>query len=246
MQNKTIIITGAGSGIGKATAELFLKNNYNVALIGRNLKNLEKVAASSNKARAFQCDVSNIEMVESTFKTILSKWEHLDVLFNNAGIGNLSNTIDKISIEEWKSVIDINLTGSFICSKIAFKIMKEQSPQGGRIINNGSVSAHVPRPGSSPYTTSKHGITGLTKSTSLDGRKYNISCSQIDIGNAKTEMTQKMEKGITQANGSVIKEPTIDVSHISQSILNIANLPLEANVQFMTIMASSMPYIGRG
>ena len=246
MQNKTIIITGAGSGIGKATAELFLKNNYNVALIGRNLKNLEKVAASSNKARAFQCDVSNIEMVESTFKTILSKWEHLDVLFNNAGIGNLSNTIDKISIEEWKSVIDINLTGSFICSKIAFKIMKEQSPQGGRIINNESVSAHVPRPGSSPYTTSKHGITGLTKSTSLDGRKYNISCSQIDIGNAKTEMTQKMEKGITQANGSVIKEPTIDVSHISQSILNIANLPLEANVQFMTIMASSMPYIGRG
>ena len=246
MQNKTIIITGAGSGIGKATAELFLKNNYNVALIGRNLKNLEKVAASSNKARAFQCDVSNIEMVESTFKTILSKWEHLDVLFNNAGIGNLSNTIDKISIEEWKSVIDINLTGSFICSKIAFKIMKEQSPQGGRIINNGSVSAHVPRPGSSPYTTSKHGITGLTKSTSLDGREYNISCSQIDIGNAKTLMTQKMEKGITQANGSVIKEPTIDVSHISQSILNIANLPLEANVQFMTIMASSMPYIGRG
>ena len=246
MQNKTIIITGAGSGIGKATAELFLKNNYNVALIGRNLKNLEKVAASSNKARAFQCDVSKIEMVESTFKTILSKWEHLDVLFNNAGIGNLSNTIDKISIEEWKSVIDINLTGSFICSKIAFKIMKKQSPQGGRIINNGSVSAHVPRPGSSPYTTSKHGITGLTKSTSLDGRKYNISCSQIDIGNAKTEMTQKMEKGITQANGSVIKEPTIDVNHVSQSVLNIANLPLEANIQYMTIMASSMPYIGRG
>ena len=246
MQNKTIIITGAGSGIGKATAELFLKNNYNVALIGRNLKNLEKVAASSNKARAFQCDVSNIEMVESTFKTILSKWEHLDVLFNNAGIGNLSNTIDKISIEEWKSVIDINLTGSFICSKIAFKIMKEQSPQGGRIINNGSVSAHVPRPGSSPYTTSKHGITGLTKSISLDGRQYNIACSQIDIGNAKTEMTQKMVKGIIQANGSTQIEPTMDVKHVSQSVLNIANLPLDANVQFMTIMASSMPYIGRG
>ena len=246
MKNKTIIITGAGSGIGKATAELFLKNNYSVALIGRNLKNLEKVAALSNKAKAFQCDVSNLEMVESTFNTILSKWKHLDVLFNNAGIGNLSNSIDKISIEEWKSVIDINLTGSFICSKIAFKIMKEQSPQGGRIINNGSVSAHVPRPGSSPYTTSKHGITGLTKSISLDGRQYNIACSQIDIGNAKTEMTQKMEKGIMQANGSTQIEPTMDVKHVSQSVLNIANLPLDANVQFMTIMASSMPYIGRG
>ena len=246
MQNKTIIITGAGSGIGKATAELFLKNNYNVALIGRNLKNLEKVAASSNKARAFQCDVSNIEMVESTFKTILSKWEHLDVLFNNAGIGNLSNTIDKISIEEWKSVIDINLTGSFICSKIAFKIMKEQSPQGGRIINNGSVSAHVPRPGSSPYTTSKHGITGLTKSTSLDGRKYDIACSQIDIGNAETPMTERMKEGVPQATGKTEVEPVIDSIHIANAVLYMANLPVNVNVLNMTVMANKMPFVGRG
>ena len=246
MQNKTIIITGAGSGIGKATAELFLKNNYSVALIGRNLKNLEKVAALSNKAKAFQCDVSNLEMVESTFNTILSKWKHLDVLFNNAGIGSPPASVDETNVDVWLKVVSINLTGSFLCARAAFAQMRSQSPQGGRIINNGSISAHAPRPGSAPYTSTKHAITGLTKSLSLDGRTYDICASQIDIGNALTEMAVPMIKGVPQPDGSIRAEATMDVAHVALSVLYMASLPLDANVQFMTVMAPKMPFIGRG
>ncbi len=246
MKNKTIVITGGGSGIGKATAILFLENNYNVAILGRNFQKLKIISEKYENSLPIECDVSKPNLVENAFKVIISKWGYLDVLFNNAGIGNKQNTIDDISFEEWDSVVKTNLTGSFICSKIAFKIMKNQKPQGGRIINNGSISAHVPRPGSSPYTSSKHAVTGLTKSISLDGRKFNIVCSQIDIGNAETIMTKKMSEGVIQADGSTKKEPVMDVKNVSKSILHLANLPLDSNIQFMTIMASSMPYIGRG
>ena len=243
---KVIIITGAGSGIGQSTALYFLKKNYLVALLGRNKSTLEQSAGNNSNSIILSCDVSNPKMVRDTFNKILLKWGRVDVLFNNAGIGTQSKIIDKVSITEWQNVLNTNLSGSFYCAQAAFKIMREQSPQGGRIINNGSVSAHVPRPGSSPYTTTKHAITGLTKSLSLDGRKFNIVSSQIDIGNASTPMTKKMSQGVQQANGELKTEPTIDVSIISKSIFQIAELPLDANVQFMTIMASSMPYIGRG
>ena len=188
----------------------------------------------------------NYDQVNQTFEVIKKRWGRLDVLFNNAGIGVKANTPENISFKDWKRVIDINLNGSFICAQNAFRMMKEQNPQGGRIINNGSVSSHVPRPGSSPYTTSKHAITGLTKSISLDGRPFNIACSQIDIGNALTDMVVKMKTGIKQADGSVKPEATMDQSHVANSVYHIAQLPLDANVQFMTVMATSMPYIGRG
>ena len=245
-KNKTIIITGAGSGIGKSTAEYFLKNNYCVALLGRNKKKLEQASNSSKNALVIPCDISNFESVEDAFDKVFSEWGYINVLFNNAGIGTNSKTIDEISISEWKEVVDINLSGSFYCARSAFKIMKNQTPQGGRIINNGSISAHVPRPGSSPYTSTKHAITGLTKSISLDGRPFNIVSCQIDIGNAATEMTKKMSVGVPQANGSIKAEPTMEVTNVSKSIFYMAELPLNANVQFMTVMASSMPYIGRG
>jgi len=195
---------------------------------------------------SIECDVSDYSNVQSVFKEIIDKWGRIDVLFNNAGIGNPANTIDLISKKDWDNLININLNGSFYCAKEAFHYMKSQSPKGGRIINNGSISAHVPRPGSAPYTVSKHAITGLTKSISLDGRKYNIVCSQIDIGNAGTEMTKKMSKGIIQASGDIVREPVINVDHIAKAVYDIAELPLNTNIQFMTIMASSMPYIGRG
>ena len=244
--NKVIVITGAGSGIGKSCSNYFLSKNYKVALLGRNEKNLLQTASSNNHALVLKCDVSNPLEVNRAFEKILSKWNRVDVLFNNAGISKPSKTIDEISSDDWCEVVNINLSGSFYCAKEAFKIMKNHTPQGGRIINNGSISAHVPRPGSAPYTVSKHAITGLTKSISLDGRKYNIVCSQIDIGNAGTEMTKKMSKGIIQASGDIVREPVINVDHIAKAVYDIAELPLNTNIQFMTIMASSMPYIGRG
>ena len=243
---KTIVITGAGAGIGKACSNYFIEKDYNVVMLGRNKSNLSPDNIEKKNYMSLECDVSKYEIVQKTFKNIINKYGRIDVLFNNAGIGNPANTIDLISKDDWDNLIDINLNGSFYCAKEAFFYMKNQKPNGGRIINNGSISAYVPRPGSAPYTVSKHAITGLTKSISLDGRKFNISCSQIDIGNAATDMTKRMSEGVIQASGNIIKEPTMDVSHVSQAVFNIAELPLDANIQFMTIMASSMPYIGRG
>ena len=244
--NKTIIITGAGSGIGASTAKVFLDNGYHVGLIGRNAKTLAATANGHKRALILPCDVADPKAVDKAFANAMRTWGRVDTLFNNAGIGSFSSTIDKISVQTWLDVVSINLTGSFLCSRAAFKIMREQSPQGGRIINNGSISAHSPRPGSTPYTSTKHAITGLTKSLSLDGRPFDICASQIDIGNALTNMAMAMTTGMPQPDGSVRPEATMDLAHVASSVLHIANLPLDANVQFMTVMATKMPFIGRG
>lgn len=244
--SKTIIITGAGSGIGAATAKIFLNNGFQVGLIGRRVEPLEATAEGHENALVLPCDVTDPSAVEKAFASAMTAWGRLDTLFNNAGIGSFSKTIDEISIETWLSVVSINLTGSFLCARAAFKVMREQLPQGGRIINNGSISAHSPRPGSTPYTSTKHAITGLTKSISLDGRAFNICASQIDIGNALTDLAQTMTTGMPQPDGSVRPEATMDVAHVASSVLHIANMPLDANVQFITVMASRMPFIGRG
>ena len=243
---KSIIITGGGRGIGKATAEAFLEAGWKVGLVGRNAEALEAVAATHENALAMPCDVSDEASVVDAFGQAAVQWGHLDVLFNNAGVSLASSTVDEIDVAAWRNLIDINITGSFICAKVAFGLMRAQDPQGGRIINNGSVSAYVPRYGSAAYTTSKHAITGLTRSVSLDGRAYNIACGQIDIGNALTDMAVAMTKGVPQADGSMAVEPVMDVSNVASSVLHMASLPLDANVQFMTVMASAMPYIGRG
>ena len=243
---KTIIITGAGSGIGAATTKAFLDDGYNVGLIGRRAETLETTANGHKNALILTCDVTDPAAVDSAFGTAIAAWGRLDTLFNNAGIGSFSTTIDEIPVQTWLDVVSVNLTGSFLCARAAFKIMREQSPQGGRIINNGSISAHAPRPGSTPYTSTKHAITGLTKSLSLDGRPFDICASQIDIGNALTDMAQAMTTGMPQPDGSIRTEATMDVTHVALSVLQMANLPLDANIQFMTIMASRMPFIGRG
>ncbi|MDA7429547.1 SDR family NAD(P)-dependent oxidoreductase [Primorskyibacter aestuariivivens] len=243
---KSIIITGAGRGIGKATADAFLDAGWRVGFVGRNPDALEEAAAGRENALPMPCDVSDEAAVDAAFDKAAKQWGRIDALFNNAGVSALGATIDEVSVEDWRRCIDINLTGSFICARAAFKHMKSQDPMGGRIINNGSVSAYVPRWGSAPYTSSKHAITGLTRSISLDGRPYNIACGQIDIGNALTEMAAKMTKGVPQADGSIAVEPVMDVAHVASSVLHMANLPLDANVQFMTVMATNMPYIGRG
>jgi NAD(P)-dependent dehydrogenase (short-subunit alcohol dehydrogenase family) len=243
---QSIIITGGGRGIGKATAEVFLEAGWKVGLVGRNAKALDAVAATHDNALAMPCDVSDEASVVDAFGKAAAQWGHVDVLFNNAGVSLGAATVDEIDVADWRNLIDINVTGSFICAKIAFGLMRAQDPQGGRIINNGSVSAYVPRYGSAAYTTSKHAITGLTRSISLDGRAFNIACGQIDIGNALTDMAAKMTKGVPQADGSIAVEPVMDVSNVAKSVLHMASLPLEANVQFMTVMASAMPYIGRG
>ena len=243
---KTIIITGAGSGIGAATTKAFLDDGYHVGLIGRRAERLEATANGHKNALILPCDVADPAAVDSAFATAMTAWGRLDTLFNNAGIGSFSTTIDEIPVETWLNVVSINLTGSFLCARAAFAQMRSQSPQGGRIINNGSISAHAPRPGSAPYTSTKHAITGLTKSLSLDGRDYDICASQIDIGNALTEMAVPMTKGVPQADGSIRAEATMDVAHVASSVLHMANLPLDANVQFMTVMAPKMPFIGRG
>jgi NAD(P)-dependent dehydrogenase (short-subunit alcohol dehydrogenase family) len=243
---KTIIITGAGSGIGRATAQAFLDAGYKVGLIGRRKDTLDATANGHENALALPCDVSDADAVETAFSNAFSNWGRLDVLFNNAGIGSPALPIDEIPVQTWLDVVNINLTGSFLCARAAFALMRKQSPQGGRIINNGSISAHAPRPGSVPYTSTKHAITGLTKTLSLDGRPFDIACSQIDIGNALTDMAIPMTNGVPQADGTIKDEATMDVAHVADAVLHMANLPLETNVQFMTIMASKMPFVGRG
>ncbi|MEQ8293268.1 MAG: SDR family oxidoreductase [Roseovarius sp.] len=244
--SKTIIITGGGGGVGRATAHAFLDAGWRVGLVGRRAEALEETANGHENALTLPCDVTDEAEVEAAFDRAAKDWGHLDAIFNNAGIGRPGAPIDEIPVEEFRKVIDINVTGSFICARAAFAIMRRQDPQGGRIINNGSVSAYVPRWGSSPYTASKHAITGLTRSISLDGRPFNIACGQIDIGNALTEMAAKMTEGVPQADGSIAVEPVMDVAQVASSVLHMASLPLDANVQFMTVMATNMPYIGRG
>lgn len=250
---RVVIVTGAGSGIGKQTALAFLAEGYAVSLAGRRRESLEKTAAESGQARpralVLPTDVTDPDAVHDLFAKTRETFGRLDVLFNNAGIFGPSVLFEDIPYEDWKAVVDTNLNGAFLCSREAFSIMKNQDPMGGRIINNGSISAHSPRPNTASYTSTKHAITGLTKSLSLDGRKYNIACSQIDIGNAATDLINKILRdgqGATQADGSIAKEPTMDLEHVARSIVQIANLPLEVNVQFMTIMATQMPFIGRG
>ena len=249
MSSKVAIVTGAGSGIGKAVAITFLKAGHKVALAGRRADALAatiKAAGGGANALAVPTDVANPESVRNLFAQTKSKFGRLDVLFNNAGQNAPGIPLEELTYEQWKTVVDVNLTGVFLCTQEAFKIMKDQTPRGGRIINNGSISAHAPRPNSSPYTATKHAVTGLTKCASLDGRKYDIACGQIDIGNAMTEMAARMAKGVPQANGTIAVEPLMDVQHVADAVLHMANLPLETNVQFMTIMASKMPFVGRG
>lgn len=243
---KTIIITGGGSGVGRATAQAFLNDGWRVGLIGRNAETLEETAAGNPEALVWPCDISDEAQVDKAFGEAMSAWGHLDALFNNAGIMLKGAPIDEVSVDDWRELIDVNLTGSFICARAAFGIMRHQDPQGGRIINNGSVSAYVPRLGSVAYTSSKHAITGLTRTISLDGRPFKIACGQIDIGNALTSMAQTMTTGMPQADGRIEIEAVMDVDHAASSVLHMANLPLDANVQFMTVMATNMPYIGRG
>lgn len=241
------LITGAGTGIGKYSALALSAAGFNLVLTGRRLKPLEAVAAEcETEAVAIPADVSAREEVDMLFSQTQETFGRLDVLFNNAGSAAPALPIDELTLEQWQEVVNSNLTGTFLCTQNAFRLMKTQKPKGGRIINNGSISAHVPRPYSSPYTATKHGVTGLTKSTSLDGRSHNIVCSQIDIGNALTEMTARMTDGVPQADGSVRPEATMDVAHVANAVVQIATMPLSANVQFMTIMASGMPFIGRG
>jgi len=249
-ERKVALITGAGSGIGRATALALLRADYLVVLTGRNENKLRATLADApeliDRAMIIACDVRDPQAVADLFAQIAGAYGRLDVLFNNAGTGAPPVPLEDIQFEHWRATIDTNLTGAFLCTQQAFKLMKAQSPMGGRIINNGSISAHAPRPNSAPYTASKHAMTGLTKSTSLDGRKYNIACGQIDIGNAATDMAIPMQRGVPQANGEIAAEAVMDVDHVAQAVLQMAELPLESNIQFMTIMATKMPFIGRG
>jgi NAD(P)-dependent dehydrogenase (short-subunit alcohol dehydrogenase family) len=249
-RDKVALVTGAGTGIGKASALALLNDGYRVVLAGRRREALAHVVseAGSSAARALVAptDVTDPAAVEALFSRTRESFGRLDVLFNNAGAGAPAVPLEELSLEQWKQVVDVNLTGAFLCSREAIRIMKGQEPRGGRIINNGSISAHSPRPHSAPYTASKHAITGLTKSIALDGREHDIACSQIDIGNARTEMAARMADGVPQADGSTRPEPLMDVALVANAVLYIANLPLEANVLFMTIMAAKMPFVGRG
>ena len=250
MSDKVAIITGAGSGIGRETALALLRAGYAVALAGRRAERLEETVQAAgeagSRALAVPTDVADPDSIRALFAKTKEAFGRLDVLFNNAGTGAPPIPLEDLTYEQWKTVVDINLTGAFVCTQEAFKLMKAQDPMGGRIINNGSISATTPRPNSAPYTSTKHGMTGLTKSTSLDGRKYNIACGQIDIGNAATEMTQRMQGGALQAHGEVMVEPTMNAAHVADAVVYMAGLPLDANVQFITVMATKMPFIGRG
>jgi NAD(P)-dependent dehydrogenase (short-subunit alcohol dehydrogenase family) len=247
---KIALVTGAGSGIGRASALALLRDGYSVVLAGRRRDTLDHTAeeAGPHRPRALvvPADVSEPASVQALFDAARAAFGRLDVLFNNAGTGAPAIPLEDLSLEQWRRVIDVNLTGAFLCTQAAFRLMKEQHPRGGRIINNGSLSAYVPRPNSAPYTASKHAITGLTRATALDGRRYDIACGQIDIGNAETEMTARMKEGVRQASGAVAVEPTMAVEHVGRAVLYMASLPLDANVLFLTVMATAMPFVGRG
>jgi NAD(P)-dependent dehydrogenase (short-subunit alcohol dehydrogenase family) len=247
--DKIAIVTGAGSGIGKCVALTLLKDGYRVALAGRRKDALEQAVKESGtgaRALAVPTDVSDPQSVKALFAKTKQSFGRLDLLFNNAGVNAPGIALEDLSVEQWRNVVDINLSGMFFCIQEAFRMMKDQNPRGGRIINNGSISAHAPRPNSAPYTSTKHAVTGLTKSASLDGRKYDIACGQIDIGNALTEMAARMTKGVPQANGEIKVEPTMDVQRVADAVLHMASLPLDTNMQFVTIMATKMPFVGRG
>lgn len=241
----TVLVTGAGSGIGRATAQAFIAAGWRVALLGRRRAALEETAGAG-EALVLPADAGVPEEVDAAFAEVARVWGRLDVLFNNAGISVPAAPIDEIAVEDWLRLSQVNITGMFLCARAAFGLMRRQDPQGGRIINNGSISAHVPRPGSVPYTMSKHAVTGLTKTLALDGRRFDIACGQIDIGNALTDMAAKFTQGVPQADGSVRVEPVMDVAHVADAVLHMAGLPLSVNVPFLTIMARDMPYVGRG
>ncbi|MBA4342144.1 MAG: 3-oxoacyl-ACP reductase [Methylibium sp.] len=246
---KFALVTGAGSGIGRACALALLDAGYRVALLGRRPQALEETAAQAadpSRALILPADAGKEAEVDAAFERVRAEFGRLDLLFNNAGISAPAVPIDELSVAQWQAVVDVNLTASFLCARAAFKLMKNQSPRGGRIVNNGSISAHAPRPNSAAYTSTKHAITGLTKCLSLDGRAHDIACGQLDIGNALTEMAQPMTQGVRQANGQIAVEATMDVAHVASALLYMASLPLEANVQFMTVMATKMPFVGRG
>jgi NAD(P)-dependent dehydrogenase (short-subunit alcohol dehydrogenase family) len=247
---KTAVVTGAGSGIGRAVALALLREGYSVALAGRRPDALTETVSLSGTARvrvvALATDVTDPDSVAALFELVSKTFGRLDLLFNNAGAGAPPVPLEDLTFEQWRNVLDVNVTGAFLCTREAFRLMKRQDPRGGRIINNGSISASTPRPNSAPYTAAKHAITGLTKSTALDGRAFDIACGQIDIGNAGTEMTARMKEGVLQANGSIAAEPTMDVNHVASAVLYMASLPLDANVLTMTVMATKMPLVGRG
>jgi len=247
---KVAVVTGAGSGIGRAASLALQRNGWHVVLAGRRKEELERTAAMATQGGGemlvVPTDIANPESVRALFQATKDKFGRLDLLFNNAGTGAPAIPMEDLTLEQWQTVVNVNLTGSFLCAQEAIRIMKSQTPKGGRIINNGSISAHSPRPNSAPYTATKHAITGLTKSISLDGRKHDIACCQIDIGNADTPMGGRMKHGVPQADGTIAPEPVMDVEHVGNAIAYMASLPLDANVQFMTIMATKMPFIGRG
>jgi len=247
--DKVALVTGAGTGIGKGVALALLKDGYRVALAGRRAELLAQTVSESGagaRALAIATDVSNPAAVGTLFAKIKDTFGRLDVLFNNAGTNAPGILFEDLTYEKWQAVVDVNLTGMFLCAQAAYRLMKSQDPRGGRIINNGSISAHAPRPDSAPYTATKHAVTGLTKSISLDGRKYDIACSQIDIGNAMTVLASRMAKGVKQANGEIAAEAMMDVQHVANAVVHMASLPLDVNVQFMTVMATKMPFVGRG
>ena len=245
---QTALVTGAGTGVGRAAALALLNAGWNVTLVGRRAAPLDETAsmASGGEALAAPCDVTDWDAVQAVFAQTVERFGRLDCLFNNAGAGVPATTIDQMSVEDWRMVVDVNLNGAFYCAKAAFTQMRAQSPQGGRIINNGSISAYVPRPGSAPYTSTKHAISGLTKTIALDGRPYDIACGQLDIGNAETPMTERMAEGVPQADLSIAIEDRMDVAHVGKAVLDMASLPLESNILSMTIMATKMPFVGRG
>jgi NAD(P)-dependent dehydrogenase (short-subunit alcohol dehydrogenase family) len=242
---KTILVTGAGAGIGRATARAFLAAGWRVALMGRRAETLRETAGDA-PALILTADVGDPDQVDAAFAQVKAEWGRLDVLFNNAGISMPGRPIDEIPVADWLALCQTNITGMFLCARSAFGLMRHQTPQGGRIINNGSVSAHVPRPGTAPYTMSKHAVTGLTRTLALDGRAFNIACGQIDIGNALTGLAEKFLTGVPQANGEIRPEPVMDVGHVASTVLHMASLPLDVNIPFATVMARDMPYIGRG